>query len=497
MSTEGNQSKPIHNYQVYIVSCFVFSVFYLLSFRTGLERFGFDQTIYQVAANQLNHGFKLYSEIWVSKSPYVYFFTWISRLFPYRMFELVLGNLSIFFIIKILRVLSISKLFQYLFVALFVLFFYFPTTYGLGNYSEEYGVFLQTLFIAFSILSVNKNSNTYLFLSGTTFFIAALTKEPLLIGLSPWILYLLLKRKNLFVFAGGLILSVILTFILLHLFGGFQEYLEYVKYSFAYSKFLNLSYAQKLTVGWTTILTFLPEPKWLFMALPIVGIVSIPHLPKRFRILGIIAACQFLLDITLCSISGYPFPHYYILLALSYTILAFIGVSSIASVIKKYTRNIVLSKFVMPATIVVFTTLALISHSKNFRKNLSSSNNLDAPIDLVAKSLPPNSTVYVDDVNLSRLYLLNGYHTTSYIPVPVFHFFMVGDPNFEKRVTTFRESLKVNPNEYIVTTETQSTLDVYEDLTSFLNNSYKVIKEIESPGGAIRVWKYDGEGGNN
>lgn len=107
---------------------------------------------------------------------------------------------------------------------------------------------------------------------------------------------------------------------------------------------------------------------------------------------------------------------------------------------------------------------------------------------VVDSLIPRQASVYVDDPELSFLYLRNDYHTHSYIPVPVFHFLEVEDRHYERRMDQYTSSLIDLPNDFIILTRIDRFGASHPHLASLLHLKYLNIHRGDSTDAKLQIW---------
>ncbi|MCB9262489.1 MAG: glycosyltransferase family 39 protein [Flavobacteriales bacterium] len=462
-----------------------FRSYFFITANKGLE---FDQTLFQTVANQLLHGRTLYNDIWASKPPMIYVVGMINHYLPYRILEFLLGVLTVFNIVSIAGN-WLKKWWQVLAVLiLFLTLFYNGLLYGRGGYTEEYGLQFLILSITFLLKFHQNEQKKQLLFAGIFAATATLFKEPFVFSIIPWWLFLVFtynfKKWIPFVW-GGLLGLLPFTFYLLFT-GGVGGFLKYINYTSAYSKFLDLNLMQKLSIGLNKYLQIF-EPIGSFAAFLPLLIFFAFLLPSTNKKLCLVIASQFVVELLSCCVSGYTFGHYFLQMIFSYSIVSVVGVVSLTEFLQQ--RRF---PFVNTA-LLIFAVVFSYQNLNSFQQNGSKENPtlLAKPFEkTIEKYIPTGASVYIDDPDLASFYLRNKYYTNSYIPIPVFHFFVIQDDYAQVRFNIFKKTLIERPNQFIIqSSETLGLTNKYKDIKAFLLEKYEKIYDSKIENKGLIIWR--------
>ena len=169
--------------------------------------YGIDSGVFASSARHLLAGKVLYRDIFDHKPPLVHFIdamalgfgdgTIDSIRFAERIFA-VAGVLLFYFI----TLLAFgSRAISFVSTLAFHLHFYHPSVFEGGNLTEEYGSVFALAGMLFALLARNARGGNFRFpmlcsLSGMSFSLAALTKEPFLFTAIPWFFFLALSKPE-------------------------------------------------------------------------------------------------------------------------------------------------------------------------------------------------------------------------------------------------------------------------------------------------------------
>jgi len=368
----------------------------------------------------------------------------------------------------------------------FAMIFYSYKLYGFGGFSEEYGAIFLILSVVFHVrFWIQKNSKA-LVLAGFFGVLAVLCKETYVISSLPWVFVLLFgKRFKPFVnylIGATVALAPFVLYLLLN--NGFTDFYKYLIYGFQYGDFVPLSVVQKVQIGLSQYLEIFSKFGIVIPFLPVLGLAAFWSAKPWIRKIAFIFYAQFLLEFLVICLSGYGFGHYYLQMVFSFSFLTFIGVHCILDRLDVFQPKLA---YVVVLGILFWTGINvdfLNTHGPSLKITDREQNIIKTTNEL----LEPNSSVYVDDVYLSYLYLEQEYFTTSFIPVPVFHFFMVSDAYSDSRIQRFIRSLVETPNDYIITSNRPIT-DMYPELIRLKQDRYDLIYTGPEKTKAIKIWK--------
>ncbi|MFT7592376.1 MAG: hypothetical protein ACI9UJ_002311 [bacterium] len=472
---------------LFLALCAISLFFRKFFFIKGFAKHGFDQSIYKVVANQLDKGSALYKDIWVSKPPFVYVINWLNLYLPFRLSEFILGLICVFALWYIARNLIRNPIVLLSMLISFAMIFYNYNLYGYGGNSEEYGAIFLVISVLFHIKFLETKRPTLVIFAGIFGVLAVLSKEPFLVSSIPWIVALLFKKKykSLFYYTLGVFIALLPFALYLAAINGYLDFYRYLVYSFQYADFTGLGLLEKLQIGLAKYFAIFSDFGIAFPLLPLLGIAGFWSRKKLLRKVVIIFYTQFILEFIVISLTGNAFGHYFLQIVFSFCILSFIGVQALFDSIIYIKPK--LGYIVMPFLII------LIGYNFNHLNTDGPRLKISAPEQVIKetilKHVPDGSTIFVDDPYLSYLYFEQDLSTSSYIPVPVFHFFMVPDFFCDDRVQKFISSSTEHPNDYIVTSSIRGMTDLYPELLLMKNNEYDLIYSGGTSLKSIKIWE--------
>ncbi len=201
-----------------------------------------DAAIFANISHHLVNGKLLYRDVREHKQPVVFVINALALKFGDGTFNSIraaeryfaVGAAIAFFLITVRT--FVSSWIAATFTIIFLVYFYCPTTFSFGNFTEEYGTVLIILGVFCAIEAVLRENALLTLLSGTFFSMSLLTKEPFLLSILPWVVYLLsgkegrVKRFRFLIV--GATFPFLLFFVYLILTGTLANWLDMVYFTF-------------------------------------------------------------------------------------------------------------------------------------------------------------------------------------------------------------------------------------------------------------------------
>ncbi len=308
---------------------------------------------------------------------------------------------------------------------LFLMTFYRPKLFYLGNYTEEYAAIFVLGGIAASLMSKSATGRKTYFFAGAAGFIfslAALTKEPFLLSAVPWFFYIVIRRKSGYrgpVYAGT---AFVAGFIIpLGLFAGYLLY-NGAGRDWWDSFLLNFAY-MKWKTGNATLLAkiaslpenFAPASEYVFDASVIgklaclLGLVAACHngFVKEHRGLPWIILAAVLLDFFASGLRGPRGLHYCLQLAPSYVLLATTGAAFLFYMFKERIFSQAALIFLLMLGVSLLDGKNAAAYAKQLAKPFSR-----APLDAISRAMRanarPGDTMWISHSLLTHYYVETG-----------------------------------------------------------------------------------------
>ncbi len=390
-----------------------------------------DDGIFTAAAVHLLNGKTLYTEVFEHKPPMVFLVNaaalWlgdgtVNSVRQGQRFFAALGTagiaLSIYFLYG-------RRLLMVVFGVLFLVVFYNPKLYHLGNYTEEYGAIFTIGGVLFAVLSKKFTDARRLIwcaLAGFSFSFAVLSKEPFVLCSLPWFFFVLIRRdlgwkKS---FAGGAVFALcailpgllFLVYLVTH--GALMAWYD--------SLFINFGYIDKRTKHlaseaiWVRLWKNLPSVSgfvfnvsWTTKWLAVAGMVSALYPPFLRKCHGapwaILAMC--LLDFFATQLLGPIGGHYCLQLVPSFILLSATGAAFLLFLFRNW-RSIQVA-LVLAAAVCLWRMdyEPLAAYAERVQKPVS-----DARMDVVSYTVRqnkrPGDTLYVSSSSHTSYYTETG-----------------------------------------------------------------------------------------
>ncbi|MBN1867423.1 glycosyltransferase family 39 protein, partial [Candidatus Sumerlaeota bacterium] len=304
--------------------------------------------VFAAAGLHLAHGRILYEEVWDHKPPVIHAINALAfkaggtscrSIRNVERWMLALAAVSFFFVVW--RTFG-DPLLALLGSFLFLLHFVHPSSFRSGNLTEEYGgVFILVGVAAAVAARERKRPSAALWLcgiSGMTFSLAVLTKEPFCLSALAWSLFLLAprtqgrRRTNLKVgacFVGALApLAACVFYLTSH--GALDDWIDVLHFNLVYkglaggsSQSFFARFHDNLAPTHYFLLDHTVSSRLGFLA----GLVAMTRLSflRRYRFFPLFAGAAFLLDYIATFISQSHQPHYYLIPVPSYVLVVCCG----------------------------------------------------------------------------------------------------------------------------------------------------------------------------
>lgn len=337
------------------------------------HRFYTDSGVFAAVTQHLLAGKTLYREVWDHKPPMIYVIdslplalgdASVNAIRYSERFYAVAGILAIFF--------SLWLAFQNPWLAFviatgFHLHFYDPEIFQGGNLTEEYGAVFVLIGI-FLALAARLGSSVLCrfkeecpptesiplpvspagvrlisrerwcsFFSGFFFSLAVFTKEPFLLSVLPWMVFLALPDgqawksvlRRVLVFILGFAFPVVVFFAYFIWNGILWDWLDVLTYNVQYSLHSRpgIPLLERVNTHFGVIANYILRQSWTFLLLFLIGLAGCAYLPlvKKYQGLPWVCAAAFFLDFSATMISGYEIGHYYLQVVPSYILVTGVG----------------------------------------------------------------------------------------------------------------------------------------------------------------------------
>lgn len=303
-----------------------------------------DSAIFVNIAHHLINGKRLYRDVWENKQPMVFFINAIAlklgdgTVNSIRVVEryfAVCAALA-FFIITVRT--FISSWIAAAVTVIFLVYFYCPTTFGMGNFTEEYASVFMLLGVLCAIEAVRRENALLILSSGALFSVSVLTKEPFLLSALPWIVYLTAGKegrpRRFSLFAAGAAVPLLISLIYFAMTGTLIHWLDVIYFNLTFSTFV-----------W-----FTRTVNVLF----IMGIISVfqKSFLQKYRYVPLILPFWFILSLVAVNIQNHYYNHYYIQVMPAFIMTAACGAAFIVLNLKRVSGTALSSALVVVSLIV-------------------------------------------------------------------------------------------------------------------------------------------------
>lgn len=459
----------------------------------------FDSFTNATVGFHVSEGKALYRDIWGSKPPGIYF---LNALFislfgvshsSVWLAQMVSGLFLISFFYVVINLLTKDVILSWLATLLFTVMFYFSVIYEGGNLTEEYGAVWILGGWAGILWWYFRGQPFGLWLGGFGMCMAIWFKEPFLFSVIPagiWLIIYSIRIGSagaLLRFLGGALIPVTAFLLYFISSGTLDEYVKYVYYTTTYSGYTGLPLMEKVGNSLLTLIEYFGAeiPFWPYLFLLVVPGLILAR--GKQRVVLTVLFATFLLELISLSLSGYAFQHYYFQIIPTFYLCTFV---SLAVILDLLPAGYLELKAGILAVIIASGIYAGYYQMKGFvnHKNLVSRDMDMAVVRELEKLRTDNATLFVEDPLLSHLYVRTNMHSTAFIPVPVFHFFMVEDIYKPDRINHFVHSLKQHPPDYVVTSHITGVLTNEPKLVHWFQDNYEVIFRDTTANDTISLW---------
>lgn len=451
----------------------------------------------------VSEGRSLYRTIWGSKPPGIYFLdaAFISAFGPHQtsiwLAQMSSGIVLLSAMYILLYMITRRMVISWAGTLLFMMMFFFGTIYQGGNLTEEYGAACIILgWVGLAYWYFYKR-NIGLWLGGFVMCMALWFKEPFLFSVTApgiWLIIYSVRERNaglVLRFLGGAMILNVAFALYFWSSGTWFDYLKYLSYTTDYAGYSGVTFWEKVANTFQYLGDYMDSSLygWKYSILIVIPAIFLAKRNQRTFLL--VFLFSFLLEILAISMSGYTFHHYFYQILPSFYVLVFISLSVFANrLIEKFNTNAMVwgIRFVIYG-LTIFASWWHIRNAQKMELPPFRDSKLEV-VDLIREKTGRDATIYVEDPMFSQIYLESERISSAFIPVGVYHFFMVEDRYSHERIERFVYSLKDSPPDLIVTSETEGMLSKHPQLVEWFPSHYRsVFTEDTDQGEKITLWE--------
>lgn len=447
----------------------------------------------------ISEGKALYTEVWGSKPPGIYF---LDALFisvfgishsSIWIAQIVSGIFLIAFFFLVVFKITDNVIVSWLATFLFMILFYFSVIYQGGNLTEEYGVFWILAGWIGILAWYYEGFSGGLWIGGAAMCMSLWFKEPFLFSVTPagiWLIIHSFKHRDPAValkFIGGALIPVTAFFLYFISSNTLDDYIAYFYYTSAYSGFTDLTLIEKIGNSLKAITLYFGSAIKFWHYLILLAIPGIIYARGKSRVVLIVLIITLILEVFSVSLSGYTFQHYFFQIIPTFYLCVFVSLSVI---LDKMRENIHKGMIAVEYGVLSLGLIVGFYQVNDFwQMEKAEPRNMELRVIHELNELKGDkSTLYVEDPMYSHLYVRTRMVSTSYIPVPVFHFFMVPDKFADTRFERFVYSMKADPPEFIVTSHVPGVLHNIDEMENWFPENYDLIYTEELPKDTLKIW---------
>ncbi|MBF0553102.1 MAG: hypothetical protein HQK96_00935 [Nitrospirae bacterium] len=390
-----------------------------------------DSAIFVNIAHHLIHGKLLYRDVWENKQPVVFAVNALALKLGDGTFNSIramerlfaAGAAIVFFIITVRTFLS--SWIAAMFTIIFLVYFYSPMTFSMGNFTEEYASVFMLFGVLCALEAVWRENSFLVLLSGAFFSVSVLTKEPFLLSALPWMVYLLagkagktsmqgrLKRFSIFFTAGAAVplLSALAYFVFT---GTLTNWLDVIYFNLTFSTH-EPSYhnplSQKIALSlhaFSTLVWFIRTVN-VFFALGVISVFQKSFL-RKYRYVPLILPIWFILSLLAVNIQNHHYNHYYIQVMPGFIMTAACGAAFMAFNMRRLLlpalSSVLIAAFLILSLLILDNTMARAGF--NMLTKYTASTVAEEPISLYIKEhTKDNDTIWVPSYD-KYIYLQSG-----------------------------------------------------------------------------------------
>jgi hypothetical protein len=442
----------------------------------------------------------LYKDIWDHKPPVIYLLDALAlglgnrSINSIRKMERIFGVCGAAFIFLTLYLLFRDKWLAFIITVFFPLHFYAPNIFQDGNLTEEYGAIFVCGGILFATVSrqLKRNKSViFSFLAGLFFSLAFFTKEPFLLSIVPWFIYLIIKKESgrqmalkdgiAFVIGSSVPFIVILIYLVSNEAAG--GWLEGIWYNVHYSakqggaSILSRFYENLQPVSeyvFNRTLTI----KFCFIA----GVTSIFCLSflKKYGYFPLIAVIAFIMEYLATMISPRKLGHYYLQPVVSYMLVGGCGGAFLLYLLEKarWSKAGLLIPLIL--SLLVFDYDVCKNYGETLKKPV-----VRAPIDNISTYIRENSSerdsIWINSIHASKYYVETGRLSPTKYFCPRFVFFV--DTPYStalEKTDSLKADLEKNPPKFIIVRYDYMYFVKQSRITGWIDNNYVTVPVVES-----------------
>lgn len=319
-----------------------------------------DSGVFTAVAHHFIHGKTLYREVWDHKPPMIYFidaaaFSFISSdINAIRLVERGFAIITLLAFFFILYLLFNNLAIAFCMSIAFNTHFYIPEIFQGGNLTEEYAITFLILGILCTVLYQTNNKHAvwlYPFLSGCWFSFSSLTKEPFILSVIPWLLFLFIRSKTnstaapkiLLYGVGGIALPLLGFIIYFFMINNLSDWMNVIIYNLHYAEYSHSShsYFQSLSQHATAIYSLIIARFVVTHVLFWLGIGSafFTSFIRRYHYVPLIVLAGLLIDLAAISLGGFDIEHYYLQIIPTFILTCTLGLVFMVDCFYRWNRS--------------------------------------------------------------------------------------------------------------------------------------------------------------
>ncbi|MCG6552744.1 MAG: hypothetical protein L7F77_10480 [Candidatus Magnetominusculus sp. LBB02] len=332
-----------------------------------------DAAIFSNIAYHLINGKLLYRDVWDHKQPVIFVINALALKAGDGTFNAVRVAERYFAVCVALAffIIAARTFLSYwitaVFTVLFLIYFYSPITFTMGNFTEEYASVFMLLGVLFAIGAGRRSP--LIILAGIFFSLSVFTKEPFLLSALPWIAYLTAQdRPKRLLLAIGVFLPLILALIYFIYTGTLMDWLDMFNFNLVLSKDGMLHSAgitERLanSVSVFTNLVLFAKTVDVFFAVGILGVFQ-KSFVRQYQYMPVVIVFWFFMSLLAVNIQSNHFNHYYIQLMPGFIMAAACGAAFLTFNLRKYAGRILSS-----AAVFAVLTLSIVLFDYDIAKS--------------------------------------------------------------------------------------------------------------------------------
>ncbi len=386
-----------------------------------------DSAIFVNIAHHLVHGKLLYHDVWENKQPVVFAINALALKLGDGSFNSIramerlfaVGAAIAFFIITVRT--FVSSWIATTFTIIFLVYFYSPMTFSMGNFTEEYASVFMLFGVLCSLEAVRRENTFLVLLSGVFFSVSVLTKEPFLLSALPWIVYLLLSKagksgglRRLSIFTAGGAIPLLVAAAWFAITGTLTLWLDVIYFNLTFSTH-ETSYqspiSQKVALSihaFSTLVWFIRTVNVFF----VLGVISVfqKSFLRKYRYVPLVLPFWFILSLLAVNIQNHHYNHYYIQVMPGFIMTAACGAAWMAFNGKRAFRpmlsDVLMAAFLILSLLIFDNTMARAGF--NMLTKYAASTVAEDPVSLYIKEhTKDNDTIWVPSYD-KYIYLQSG-----------------------------------------------------------------------------------------